>query len=91
MALASSKHVLGNKLGYRVTGAVVASVLDRSVLVDNRLAEGRTANPLRMDQWLIFESKYSCCSRVVFGGKSGYIEAAIDVSRTIQSVGMVIL
>lgn len=57
MALASWKHALGNRLGYRVTGAVAASVPDRSVLVDNRLVEGRIANPFRMDQSLMFESK----------------------------------
>ena len=68
MVLASSKHDRGKRLGKRVTGAVTAREPEESTSRGTKAADGRTANPLRIDQSLMLESKYSTCSGVNDGG-----------------------
>ena len=49
-------------------GAVTARDPEGSVFLGTKAGEGRTAKPLRIDQSLIYERRYSDCSGVRGGG-----------------------
>lgn len=64
MTRASLKQLRGNRLGNKVTGAVVASDPDGLISGGMKVGGGLTAKPLRIDQFFIFESRNSCWSFV---------------------------
>lgn len=68
MALASSKHDRGNKLGKRAIGTVAAREPEGSRSFGTKAVDGRTAKPLRIDQSFMIEIRYSDWSEVKDGG-----------------------
>ena len=94
MARASSKHDRGNVLGNNVTGAVTARDLEESMFAGIRVFDGRTARPLKIDQSLMFEIRYSACCVVREGGYSEAKDSAataVDVVSPSFSVNILMV